>query len=316
MAAEAASPPGAASHDEPGPTGVATSAAAEVLSLRAPAKVNLHVHVLGRRADGLHLLDSLVVFPDVADQVSVAPAPGGVFTLAVSGPFAAGAPTDGTNLALRAARALDAAAGGGHGAALTLDKALPAAGGIGGGSSDAAATLRLLNRLWRLDLPPERLAAIGLTLGADLPVCLAAPAPTLMGGIGEVLRPAGGVPPLWLCLANPGVPVPTADVFRALRDRDGAAAAWPAGGVATLDDLVGWLGATRNMLEPPAREVAPAIADLLAALAAQPGCRLARMSGSGGTCFGLFGDEAPARAAADALGRTGIWAAAGRTAGS
>ncbi|WP_339947908.1 4-(cytidine 5'-diphospho)-2-C-methyl-D-erythritol kinase [uncultured Albimonas sp.] len=291
-------------------------------SALAPAKVNLHLHVLGRRADGLHLLDSLTVFPAVADVVTARPAPPGVFTIAVSGPFAAGAPSDARNLALRAALALADAVGRGPGAAeplgvaLILEKHLPAAGGVGGGSADAAAVLGLLNRLWSLDLPLPRLSEIGLSLGADVPVCLRAPAPAWMGGVGEDVRPVAGVPPLAMLLANPGTPTPTPEVFARLRHRDGAPAAWPAQGCATLDALVSWLRATSNMLEPPAREVAPPVADLLAAIAAQPGCRLSRMSGSGATCYGLFETMPEAEAGAQALRRAGLWAAAGRSAGA
>ncbi|WP_092859076.1 4-(cytidine 5'-diphospho)-2-C-methyl-D-erythritol kinase [Albimonas pacifica] len=288
----------------------------------APAKVNLHLHVLGRREDGLHLLESLTVFPDVCDVVTARPAPPGVFSIEVAGPFAAGAPADASNLALRAAIALAEAVGQGPaaeaplGVALTLEKTLPAAGGIGGGSADAAAVLRLMNRLWSLDLPLERLSEIGLSLGADLPVCLHAPAPAWMAGIGERVSAVSGVPPLAILLANPGTPTPTPEVFRRLRHRDGAPAAWPAEGCPGLDALVGWLSDTSNMLEPPAREVAPAVSGLLQTIAAQPGCRLARMSGSGATCFGIFETMAGAEAGAQALRRAGLWAAAGRSAGA
>ena len=319
------SPPGAASASARGPSDGGDAArrpAFDPATVLAPAKVNLHLHVLGRREDGLHLLDSLTVFPDVADIVTARPAPPGVFAIEVAGPFAAGAPTDATNLALRAALALAEAAGRGPGAAaplgvaLSLQKILPAAGGIGGGSADAAAVLRLMNRLWALDLPMARLAEIGLTLGADLPVCLHAPAPAWMAGIGERVAPVSGVPPLAILLANPGTPTPTLEVFRRLRHRDGAPAVWPAEGCASLDALVDWLSGASNMLEPPAREVAPAVSGLLEAIAAQPGCRLARMSGSGATCFGLFETMDGAEAGAQALRRAGLWAAAGRAPGA
>ncbi|MDF2233708.1 4-(cytidine 5'-diphospho)-2-C-methyl-D-erythritol kinase [Albimonas sp. CAU 1670] len=330
MAAEATAPadadPSAPAPEAAGSAsaagGPARSARSGPATARARAKVNLHLHVLGRRDDGLHLLDSLCVFPDVADGVTVRPAPPGTFTIEVTGPFASGAPADSRNLALRAALALAEAAGRGPGSAaplgvaLSLEKVLPAAGGVGGGSADAAAVLHLLNREWGLDLSLERLSEIGLALGADLPVCLRAPVPTLMRGIGEDVRPAPGVPPLALVLANPGVPTPTGEVFARLRRRDGAPCALPAEGFATPGALAAWLEGTANMLEPPAREVAPAVADLIETLAAQPGCRLARMSGSGATCFGLHETMASAEAGAAALRASGLWAAAGRSAGA
>lgn len=239
----------------------------------APAKVNLTLHVTGQRADGYHLLDSLVVFAGVGDGVTVAPGAG----LTVTGPFGDQVPTGDDNLVLRAAALMG-------GAAVTLDKRLPVASGVGGGSSDAAAVLRALARLGRV-LPDP--AAV-LRLGADVPVCLTAPAPMRMAGIGEVLTPAPPLPPAHLVLVNPGVPVPTAAVFRALARRDNAP--MPATLPACRDaaELAAFLHGCRNDLEPPARQVAPIIDRVLADLAATPGCLLARMSGSGATCFGLY----------------------------
>jgi 4-diphosphocytidyl-2-C-methyl-D-erythritol kinase len=266
---------------------VSAAAPAEEL---APAKVNLALHVTGRRGDGYHLLDSLVVFPSVGDRLRAAPSP--ELTLAVEGPFAGCLDAD-DNLVLRAARLL----GPGRGAALTLDKRLPVASGIGGGSADAAAALRLLARLWGLPLPP---AAVLLGLGADLPVCLAGIA-RRMRGIGEELAPVA-LPPFWLVLANPGVPLATAAVFAALAGRFGAPLAAPP---AFLDvgALARWLAEQRNDLEPSAAGLAPMVTETLAALAAQSGCLLARMSGSGATCFGLFAAAGPAATAAAALAR-------------
>ena len=267
----------------------------------APAKVNLALHVTGRRADGYHLIDSLVVFPRLGDLIEAEPAAG--LSLAIAGAFARDLGAGADNLVLRAALALRRP---GDGAALRLTKSLPVAAGIGGGSADAAAALRLLARLWQAPLPGP--AAL-LRLGADLPVCLAGRS-CRMRGIGETLAPLA-LPPFWLVLANPGVPLATAAVFAGLPRRDNPPLAAPP----ALPDaaaLAAFLAAQRNDLEIPAAALAPPIAEARAALAAQPGCRLARMSGSGATCFGLFaaGPEALAAAAALIRARPGWWVAA------
>lgn len=287
----------------------AVEATAGVTEL-ARAKVNLHLHVLGRRADGLHLLDSLVVFPDLGDLLEVEPADR--LSLSVAGPFADQLGAGDDNLVLRAAEALAARAfaGRGPGAAIRLTKSLPVASGIGGGSADAAATLRALARLWGVQMQQSDWARLALGLGADVPVCLGSPRPMRMGGIGDDLRPAPGLPPFWLVLANPGTPVPTAEVFRRLCRRDGAPAEPPTGGFADAAALADWLRCTCNMLEAPAEAVSPSVATLRGALAGASGCLLARMSGSGATCYGLFADAAPALAAAEMLRLQGWWAAA------
>ncbi len=268
----------------------------------ARAKINLHLHVTGRRGDGYHTLDSLVVFAAAADIVSAEP--DDRFSLVIEGPFAAELrdlnPDD--NLVLRAARALarllDA-----RGAAIRLEKNLPVASGIGGGSTDAAATLRLLHRMWRSPDPiPHELA---LALGADVPVCLANRS-VLMSGAGETLRPAPRLPPLDLVLVNPLIPAATASVFRARRGDFSAAASLPASWT-TAGDAARDLAALRNDLQPPAIEIVPVISDIVALLAEQPGCLLARMSGSGATCFGLFEPGDLATRAADALAGRGWW---------
>jgi 4-diphosphocytidyl-2-C-methyl-D-erythritol kinase len=269
----------------------------------APAKINLHLHVVGRRADGYHLLDSLVVFAGVGDRLSVSPSDR--LSLALTGTFAAGLAAEADNLVLRAARALAAQAGIEPSGALVLEKNLPVASGIGGGSADAAAALRLLARFWGLD--PAGLGALAGGLGADVPVCVAG-VPAVMSGIGEILAPAPSLPPIGIVLVNPGVAVATPSVFRARSGGFSAAARFPAGGWADADSLVAALRLTGNDLEPPARSLAPVIGEVLDALAAAPGCMLARMSGSGATCFGLFPDSATAEAAAATLGRTGWWA--------
>lgn len=266
----------------------------------APAKVNLALHVTGRRPDGLHLIDSLVVFPRLGDMVEAEPA--ATLSLAIDGPFACDLGAGPDNLVLRAALLL----GAGRGAALRLTKSLPVAAGIGGGSADAAATLRLLARTWQTPLPgPQAL----LALGADVPVCLAGRA-CRMSGIGERLAPIE-LPPFWIVLANPGVPLATAAVFAGLTSRANPALPEPPAFPAP-EALFAWVADQRNDLETPATQAAPVVADAVAALAAQAGCGLARMSGSGATCFGLFGAKARALAAAAALrrARPAWWVAA------
>ncbi len=263
----------------------------------AAAKVNLHLHVTGRRADGYRELDSLVVFADVGDRVSAAAGIG--LSLALDGRFAGGlAKAD--NLVLRAGPA-----GVPADAAMRLTKCLPVASGIGGGSADAAAALRVLCRLWSIDIAADALAALALGLGADVPVCLAA-RPALMRGVGERLGPVPRLPACGLLLVNPGVGVSTAAVFAACPPGVSAPcelpAAWP-----DLEALAEWLTALGNDLQAPAITLCPVIGGVLAAIEGARGCRLARMSGSGATCFGLFATSREAAAAAKRLARTGWW---------
>ncbi|MCU0800574.1 MAG: 4-(cytidine 5'-diphospho)-2-C-methyl-D-erythritol kinase [Rhodobacteraceae bacterium] len=262
----------------------------------APAKINLALHVTGQRGDGYHLLDSLVVFAAIGDRVSVAPAPD--LTLRVTGPQAPMLAATDDNLVLRAARAYAAL----HpartcGAAITLDKVLPVASGIGGGSADAAATLHALSALWDLPLPP---APVVLALGADVPVCLAGQ-PARMTGIGEVAMPLPTLPQVWVVLVNPGVAVPTPAVFAALTQKSHPAMPAMPRDWRDIHAFVTFLAAQRNDLAPPARSIAPVIATVEAALAATPGCLLARMSGSGATCFGLYASASAAAQAAALL---------------
>ncbi|WP_102109053.1 4-(cytidine 5'-diphospho)-2-C-methyl-D-erythritol kinase [Oceaniglobus roseus] len=257
----------------------------------APAKINLTLHVTGQRADGYHLLDSLVVFAGVGDTVSARP--DDTLSLTIDGPYGAGLSADPDNLVLRAARAF----GGGQGVALHLTKRLPVASGIGGGSADAAATLRLLSNLWDCPLPDE--AAI-LALGADVPVCLRG-APVRMAGTGEILSDVPPIPPFDLLLVNPSVAVSTPAVFRALATKTnpgmGALPEW--GSLAAFAD---WLAAQRNDLLRPAVSLAPVLTEALD-LIRGTGALFAGMSGSGATCFGIFptgaatGAEAAIRAA-------------------
>ncbi len=260
------------------------------LSEFAPAKVNLYLRVTGRRQDGYHLLDSLAVFAGVGDRVAVAPGTG--LTLAIAGPEAGALAAEPDNLVLRAARALAP----GRGAAITLEKVLPVASGIGGGSADAAAALRALSRLWDVaaDLP-----AIAATLGADVPVCLQS-RPARMQGVGEALSAAPALPEFGLLLANPRLHVATPAVFRARAPGFSGPAPQPAR-LADAAALAAWLRPLGNDLEAAAIALCPPIATVLAAIAATPGCLLARMSGSGATCFGLYATAAEARAAAAAL---------------
>jgi 4-diphosphocytidyl-2-C-methyl-D-erythritol kinase len=266
-----------------------------MLEEAARAKVNLYLHVVGRRADGYHLLDSLAVFPGAADVVRAEPGRG--LSLRIEGPFGGGLAAEADNLVLRAARALAAAGGVAADAALTLVKTLPVASGIGGGSADAAATLRVLSRLWGVSLPQDMMASVAAGLGADVPVCVASRA-MRMGGIGEVLEAGPVLPGCGIVLVNPGVAVSTPAVFRAR----GAGFSLPAVLPARWDSaraMAADLARTTNDLEAPALSLAPQIGDALAWLRGLDGCLLARMSGSGATCFGVFGTPPGAVAAPD-----------------
>lgn len=269
----------------------------------APAKINLYLHIVGRRPDGLHLIDSLVVFAALGDVVSVSP--GTDIALTRSGPLADDLPPVEDDLVYRAAHLLSEIAGGGAGAAIHVEKNLPIASGIGGGSADAAATLRALARLWRINLPSDQMSSLAQALGADVAVCLES-RPMRVGGVGEILSPPGGLAPLHAVLANPRLAVSTAAVFASF-------AAGPPPPVAALDTVDAWSGdpsglieqlvAQRNDLTAAALSLCPVVGDVLAGLGAQPECLLARMCGSGATCFGLFATQAAAQAAAAALRR-------------
>ncbi len=282
----------------------AAAAHAEPVTLGlAPAKINLFLHVTGRRPDGYHLLDSLALFAGAADIVSATPAAG--LTLRLTGPFAESLEVEPDNLVLRAARALAAVSGVPASARLVLEKNLPVASGIGGGSADAAAALRVLADLWRLEMPPADLMHIASALGADVPVCLAS-ATSRMGGIGEALAAPPTLPQCGLVMINPGVAVATPSVFRARTGAFSAPASLPSrwdSAAAMAAELAGF----GNDLQAPAMALCPIIADVLQTLAARPGCLLARMSGSGATCFGLFATSAEAEAAAEAAARPGWW---------
>jgi len=258
----------------------------------APAKINLYLHVTGRRADGYHLLDSLIAFADIGDNLTVEPASS--LSLAVSGPEAAALAALGEDdLVLRAARLLAGHAGIAAGAALHLEKRLPVAGGIGGGSSDAAAALRVLTRLWRLSLSDEALCRLGARLGADVPACLYGGA-VWAGGVGDRLDPAGALPEAGILLANPRRGLPTTEVFSAWRGPFGEAGRF-APMPHDADGLAATLAPRRNDLTPAAIGLVPEISTVLARLGRLPGSLLARMSGSGPTCFALFASRKAAK---------------------
>jgi 4-diphosphocytidyl-2-C-methyl-D-erythritol kinase len=270
------------------------------------AKVNLTLRVVGRRFDGYHELESVVAFADCADRLSFAP--GSELRLETTGPLARHCGETADNLVLKAAQLLgdrmpDLRLGG-----FTLDKVLPVAAGIGGGSADAAAALRLLAQANGLAIDDARLIEVARLTGADVPVCLASRA-CVMTGVGETLLPLS-LPKLPCVLVNPRVPVATKDVFAALGLRNGEllvgvtdvirAAAWPEDG-ASIGDWVEVLAAGSNDLEAPATRIQPVIGEVLSALGAADGARLARMSGSGATCFAIFENSADAQAAAQKI---------------
>jgi 4-diphosphocytidyl-2-C-methyl-D-erythritol kinase len=277
----------------------------------ARAKLNLYLHVVGRRADGYHLLDSLVAFAEIGDRVSASPAAD--LSLKIGGPFAAQLEDDPEpNLVLRSARYLAARCNVAQGAALLLEKHLPVASGIGGGSSDAAAALRALADLWRCDLAKLDPTDIARTLGADVPVCLLNRAAWL-GGIGEVVAPAPPLPDCWAVLANPGLALATPAVFRARQGAFSESARFESA-IADASKLAELLSGRRNDLAPAALALAPEIGEVLAALAAEPGALLARMSGSGATCFAMFAlrDAAETAAMRLAAAHPSWWVAQGK----
>lgn len=260
----------------------------------APAKLNLFLHVTGRRADGYHLLESLTCLTGYADRLDIAPAD--TLELRITGPYAQALPVAQDNLVLRAARLLQAQAHGApRGASILLHKHIPVGAGLGGGSADAAAALDALARFWDMRLSPEARHAMALSLGSDVPAC-ALGAPGWVTGTGDTVAPVA-VPGGWAVLVNPGLPLLTADVFRAFRAPFAASVA-PPPPLPDIAALAAWAARQRNVLEDAALSLCPAIGDVLSALAATENCLLPRMSGSGATCFGLYAGAAQARAAA------------------
>lgn len=272
---------------------------------RAFAKVNLTLHVTGQRDDGYHLLDSLVVFADIGDEITASTADD--VSLQVTGPFAGDLGEESeNNLVLRAARLLPS----GQGAEILLEKNLPIASGIGGGSADAAATLRALSRLWECDMPQSNQA---LSLGADVPVCLDS-TPKRMRGIGEdITLLSSALPPQFIVLVNPRSPVSTPAIFRSLTSKINPPMPETLPSASSASVFWDWLKTQRNDLEAPAIALCPQIQECLDALDAE-NAGLARMSGSGATCFGLFETQEAAVKAANAIQAThpDWWVAAGR----
>jgi 4-diphosphocytidyl-2-C-methyl-D-erythritol kinase len=286
----------------------------EEFRVLAPAKINLYLHVTGRRENGYHELDSLIAFADIGDMVGASE--GEALSLAIEGPFAAPLVIDpAENLVLRAARCFAERAGVPARARLRLVKNLPIASGIGGGSSDAAATLHALGRLWRCRLDQAELDDLAAELGADVPVCLHG-RPAWAGGIGERIEPAPLLPPAAVVLVNPGIALPTPAVFKARTGPFSAPARWRQA-AESVADLAALLSKRRNDLTEAAISIVPAIAEVLAWLDRQEGVLLARMSGSGATCFALCTDAAAADAVSAAARREYPfwWAVAGRLAG-
>lgn len=272
----------------------------------APAKINLTLHVRGRRADGYHELESLVAFADLADSLSLHP--GNEPALDVGGPFAAASGPAQGNLVLKAQAALAERVPGLKAGRFVLTKNIPVAAGLGGGSSDAAAALRLLARLNGLAGDDARLSAAALAAGADVPVCLEGKA-RIMRGIGEELSAVLDLPPLPALLVNPGLPLATRDVFAKFKLKGGGKS--HADVPREREALIAWLAERGNDLTPAAAACIPAIDEVLAALRALPSIDLARMSGSGPTCFALFATPAAAIAAVPRLAaaHAGWWAA-------
>src|SRR4051812_3699499 len=275
----------------------------------ARAKVNLTLRVVGRRVDGYHDLESVVAFCDCADRLTLEPGP--QLSLTTTGPRAQDCGQVLDNLVIKAARLLGERVPGFAAGAFTLDKVLPVAAGIGGGSADAAAALRVLARVNGLSLDDPRVIEVARLTGADVPVCVTS-RPCVMTGVGETLLPLA-FPKMPCLLVNPRVAVATKDVFAALGLRHGElrvgvadvirAPAWPDGDV-SLDRWVEQLAAGGNDLEAAAKSIQPLITEVLSVLAQADGVRLTRMSGSGASCFAIFDNDADAQAAAQAIGRT------------
>ena len=273
----------------------------------ARAKVNLALHVTGRRVDGYHLLDMLVVFPEIADGLVIEPAETPTLTITGRmGSLLVGEPPE-SNLVVRAIEAFALLVGRPQSFAVTLDKRLPVASGIGGGSADCAAAIRALCRFNSVDVDAPEVIDMALRLGADVPMCLKSQ-PLRASGIGETVTPTSGGMVFGILLANPGVPLSTSAVFRALNQRNNPAVP-PMSGRRDKADFFAFLRSyTRNDLESAARAVTPAVGETLTALGALPGARLVRMSGSGATCFALFDTgEAAIEAAATLRERRPNW---------
>ena len=266
-----------------------------MIRVKAPAKLNLFLHVGDKRSDGFHALESLVVFAEECDVLSFEHAD--QLSLRITGPFGDALNDLPDNFVLRAALALHSE----RGAKITLEKNLPIAAGIGGGSADAGATLRGLNIFWKLERDVEELSEIAATLGSDVPACLLSE-PAWVTGRGEIVRVVGSIAPFELVLVNSNSPLATAGVFSRLNVRSGLGAMRvPGEEITVVWDLVGYLGDSGNDLEAPACAIAPIIDEVIEALAHEPGCVLSQMSGSGATCFGIFQEGVWADGAAERI---------------
>lgn len=267
------------------------------LSANAYAKINLYLHITGKRDDGYHLLDGMVIFADIYDHIEVHDSE--IINVLTLGEFA-GHIDDSENIALLAARLLAARADINYGAEIILTKNLPVAAGIGGGSSDAAAVLKLLNKLWEVNWSDQKLAAISLPLGADVPMCVIGKAAHI-SGIGEMVKPFSlKLPEMYLLLANPGFKIKSADIYKMGVKNHGGRVDWKD----IPEDINGFcsfLSKTRNDLEENAIEAYPIVENVKRTISAQEGCLFARMSGSGPTCFGIFKEKSEADKAAAAI---------------
>lgn len=268
----------------------------------APAKINLALHVTGRRDNGYHDLESLIVFAGISDDLEASAAE--TDSLVISGPFGKALSPEPTNLVLRAIAAFRSRWPGlaPEGLAIHLVKNLPVAAGIGGGSADAAAALRIMAELAPLPVPLAELVDLAAGLGADVPACLLS-RPLVARGVGEILSPLPEFPKLYVTLVNPGIGVATADIFRRLRAHDNYPLPTLPSPLTRPAQLGLWLAETRNDLQPPAVKLVPQIGLLIEEMAESPGCILSRMSGSGATMFGLFGAEGQAHDAAQQMRR-------------
>lgn len=274
-----------------------------VIRACARAKVNLYLHILDRRQDGYHELDSLFVFGDIADVIEVSPSP--ALSFKVRGPFAEALSAEEDNLVLRAARMLADTAEIRPQIKITLTKNLPVAAGLGGGSADAAAALRALAEFWKIPSSKVDLAPLGLSIGSDVPACLLS-GPCYVGGIGQRLEPLPEFPSFPLLLVNPRIELRTGLIFETFKKKFSKAARFSQipPDVFALAEL---LQSRNNDLEEPAIEICPEIAEILVAIKKTKGCLLARLSGSGATCFGMYGDTQDAEQAAISLRRGGWW---------
>jgi 4-diphosphocytidyl-2-C-methyl-D-erythritol kinase len=288
---------------------------ADTVTVAAAAKVNLALHIVGRRDDGFHLLESLIGFTEIADHITLTASDD--ISLDVSGPEQKALTDSNDNLIIRAARLVKDHVNGTGGAHFALEKHIPVAAGLGGGSADAAATVQGCETLWNItSTVPIGDATLAAGLGADVPVCRFGRA-AWVWGIGERVTPAPSWPDLWMVLVNPRIPVPTAKVFQAFSGQlkkpeiqSGAGPTWSP----SVDDFIEFLASRENSLTDAALSIAPVIAEVLAVISAAPECLLARMSGSGPTCFGLFASESEAQTAAKALagGKPAWWVRATR----